>query len=50
MINKRKVIPTMFANSTDVLLDDVLGMASVEFANSAKSNDYMVAQLLVANS
>ena len=49
-MKKRKVNLIMFANSTVVLLDDVLGMAFVESGKSAKSEDYLVVQLAVANS
>ena len=49
-VKRRSVNLTMLANSTVVLLDDVLGMAFVEFGNSAKSEDVLVVQLVVANS
>ena len=41
-LKKRKVIPTMFANSTDVLFE--------EFRNLANSEDCLVTQLVVASS
>ena len=41
---------TMFAKSSAVLLDDVLGMASVESGSSAGSEDCLVVQLAVASS
>ena len=47
---KEKVILTMSANSTVVLLDDALGMAYVMSGNSAGSEGYLVVQLAVANS
>ena len=47
---KKKVNLTMFADSTAVLLNDVLGMASVESGSSARSEDCLVVQLAVASS
>ena len=38
-MKKRKVNLTMFANSTAVLLGDVLGMAFVEFGKLGKKNE-----------
>ena len=49
-MKKRKVKFTMFAKSSAVLLDDVLGMASVESGSSAGSEDCLVVQLAVASS
>ena len=45
----KKVDLTIFASST-VALDDVLGMASVEFDSSPRSEDCLVVQLAVASS
>ena len=47
---KKKVNLTMSGNSTAFLLDDVLGMASVESGGSAESEDCLVVQLAVASS
>ena len=57
MIQKRATMPLMkknlnltsFASST-VVLDDVLGMASVEFDSSAGLEDCLVVRLAVASS
>ena len=49
-MKKRKVNLTMFANSTAVLLDDFLEMASVESGSLAVSEGCLVVQLGVASS
>ena len=49
-MKKRKMNLTMFASSTAVLLDDVLGMASVESGSSAGSGNCLVVQLAVESS
>ena len=49
-MKKKNVNLTMSANSIVALLDDALGMAFVEFGNSAESEDCLVGQLAVANS
>ena len=50
MIEKRRVSRTTLARSTVVLLDDVLGMASVEFGGLAEPENCLVVHLAVASS
>ena len=42
MLLIKKVNLTVSANSTVVLLDDALGMAFVDFGNSADSEDFFI--------